>query len=127
LGAAHETTATASANHPFEHTAVGGYAKLFLSRLPKFAHTEYCRCAYLGEPMKKIGNSLREAENTPHFLTLSETARRLGVSKSTISKMAANGKIPVVRLSVSPLVPSAWLEKQAARAASLCECEGGAG
>jgi excisionase family DNA binding protein len=71
--------------------------------------------------MKKIGNSLGKAEKEPHFLTLSETARRLGVSKSTISKMVKEGKIPAFRLSVSPLVPSAWLEKQAALASALCQ------
>jgi len=58
------------------------------------------------------------------FLNLTETAKVLGVSKSSVCLAVKAGRIPAVRISCYPLVPRAWVDEQEAKALASVKQEG---
>jgi excisionase family DNA binding protein len=46
------------------------------------------------------------------FLSVRDTAERLGVSKPTVSRLIKAGKIPCIRVGAYPLIPISWLQEQ---------------
>jgi excisionase family DNA binding protein len=60
--------------------------------------------------MNNINHACNESKKEALFLTLTETAALLGLSKATVCRAVKMGKIPHVTISRYPLVPRKWID-----------------